>query len=99
MKLHVQYLRLLEDSERTRKACLVYLQTWYPNFYPERQDIVAELQSLAAQLDGRLEEPPIPWKYRWIKPIFGWKGARSAQNGFSQLKTSLMKFWDYIAPA
>lgn len=98
MKLHIQYLLSLEDSERTRKACLAYLQTWYPAFYPERQDIVAELQSLAAQLGGRLEEPPLPWKYRWIKPIFGWEGARSAQNNLSQLKTSLMKAWDYVSP-
>ena len=44
MKLHVQYLRSLEDSDRVRKACLTYLQTWYDNFYPERPDIVAELQ-------------------------------------------------------
>ena len=43
MKLHVQYLRSLEDSERVRKACLTYMQNWYHNFYPERPDIVAEL--------------------------------------------------------
>ena len=47
MKLHIQYLRSLEDSERVRKACLAYLQIWYPIFYPERPDIVAELQDLA----------------------------------------------------
>jgi glycosyltransferase involved in cell wall biosynthesis len=99
MKLHIQYIRSLEDSDRVRRACLNYLQTWYHNFYPERSDLVAELQSIAVQLGGRLEEPPLPWKYRWIKPIFGWKGARSAQNNLSQLKTSLMRVWDYIAPA
>ena len=44
MKLHIQYLRSLEESERVRKACLTYMQTWYHNFYPERPDIVAELQ-------------------------------------------------------
>src|SRR2546430_11727081 len=37
--------RSLEDSERVRKACLNYLQTWYENFYPERPDLVAELRS------------------------------------------------------
>ena len=44
MKLHVQYLRSLEESDRVRKACLTYMQTWYPNFYPDRPDIMAELQ-------------------------------------------------------
>ena len=63
MKLHIQYLRSLEESERVRKACLTYMQNWYHNFYPERPDIVAELQALAAQLDGSLEAPRLRWKY------------------------------------
>jgi glycosyltransferase involved in cell wall biosynthesis len=99
MKLHIHYLLSLEDSERTRKACVTYLQNWYHNFYPERQDLVEELKKTAAQLNGHLEEPHLRWKYRWIKPIFGWKAAKSAQNTLPQLKTSLMKAWDYIAPA
>jgi glycosyltransferase involved in cell wall biosynthesis len=57
MKLHIQYLRSLEESERARKACLTYMQNWYENFYPERPDLMAELQSIAADLGGRLEEP------------------------------------------
>src|SRR6202040_2446187 len=32
MKLHVQYLRSLEESERVRRACLTYMQNWYHNF-------------------------------------------------------------------
>ena len=52
MKLHIQYLRSLEESERVRKACITYLQNWYHHFYPERPDIVAELQSVAGQLEG-----------------------------------------------
>ena len=55
MKLHIQYLRSLEESERVRKACLTYLQTWSDQFYPERPDMFAELQALAAELQGRLE--------------------------------------------
>src|SRR5271168_4334979 len=41
MKLHIQYLRSLEDSERVRHACVTYMQNWYENFYPERPDLVA----------------------------------------------------------
>lgn len=94
MKLHVQYLRSLEESDRVRQACLHYMQTWYPNFYPERPDIVAELQALAAQLQGRLEEPRLRWKYAWMKPIFGWKTAKQAQMVLPQLKASLIRSWD-----
>jgi glycosyltransferase involved in cell wall biosynthesis len=94
MKLHVRYLRSLEDSERVRKACLTYLQTWYHHFYPERLDIVAELQNLAAQLQGHLEEPRLRWKYAWMKQVFGWKAAKWAQRAFPQLKASGIRYYD-----
>jgi glycosyltransferase involved in cell wall biosynthesis len=94
MKLHVQYLRSLEDSERVRKACLAYLQNWYHHFYPERPDIVAELQTLAAQLQGDLAEPRLRWKYAWMKPVFGWKAAKWAQTALPQLKSSCIRHCD-----
>jgi hypothetical protein len=94
MKLHIQYLRSLEESERVRKACLAYLQNWYSAFYPERPDLVAELQSLAAQLQGRLEEPHLRRKYAWMKPVFGWKAAKWAQTELPQLKASFIRHFD-----
>jgi len=96
MKLHVQYLRSLEESERVRRACLAYLQTWYENFYPERPDLVAELQGLAGQLHGHLEEPRLRWKYAWMKPIFGWKIAKRAQRVLPQMKSALVMHLDKI---
>jgi glycosyltransferase involved in cell wall biosynthesis len=97
MKLHIQYLRSLEESERVRKACLAYLQNWYGNFYPERPDIVGELQELAAQLQGRLEVPRLRWKYAWMKPMFGWGAAKWAQRVLPQLKASCIRQWDNAA--
>jgi glycosyltransferase involved in cell wall biosynthesis len=94
MKLHVHYLRSLEESERTRKASLTYLQNWYENFYPERPDIVTELQGLAAQLHGTLEEPQLRWKFAWMKPLFGWKVAKWAQLALPELKASVLRRWD-----
>ena len=94
MKLHIQYLLSLEDSERVRKACLVYMQNWYHNFYPERIDSVMELQALAAQLQGRLEAPRLRWKYAWMKPIFGWKVAKWAQSALPIFKTSCLRQYD-----
>ena len=94
MKLHIQYLRSLEESERVRKACLTYMQNWYRNFYPARPDIVAELQGLATQLQGRLEVPRLRWKYAWMKPIFGWKAAEWAQMALPQRKAWLIRHWD-----
>jgi glycosyltransferase involved in cell wall biosynthesis len=94
MKLHVQYLRSLEESDRVRKACLTYMGNWFENFYPERPDIVAELQSMAAELQGQLDTPRLRWKYAWLQPILGWKAAKRAQMMFPQLKSSVQRSWD-----
>lgn len=94
MKLHVQYLRSLEESERVRKACLAYLQTWFPNFYPERPDLVAEVQAMAAELQGQLETPRLRWKFAWMRPIFGWKAAKWAQMALPEYKSSWIGRWD-----
>ena len=94
MKLHVQYLRSLEESERVRKACLIYMQNWFHNFYPDRPDIVAELQSLAAELGGHLEVPRLRWKYAWMEPIFGLDAAKRAQMVLPQMKASVIRSWD-----
>jgi glycosyltransferase involved in cell wall biosynthesis len=96
MRLHIQYLRSLEDSERVRKACLTYLQNWYCVFYPEQSDNdnVAELQSLASQLQGHLEEPRLRWKYAWMEPVLGWKAAKWAQMALPQVKASCIRHCD-----
>jgi glycosyltransferase involved in cell wall biosynthesis len=96
MQLHVKYLRSLENSERVRKACLTYMQTWFHNFYPDRPDIVAELQTLAAELQGHLDAPRLRWKYAWMEPIFGWDAAKRAQMVLPQIKASLIRSWDKV---
>lgn len=94
MKLHVQYLRSFEDSDRVRRACLAYMQNWLLYFYPERPDIVAELQELAAQLQGRLGQPQLRWKYAYLRPILGWKAAKWAQLVFPKMRDSAVMYWD-----
>jgi hypothetical protein len=84
----------LEDSERVRKACLAYIRSWLIHFYPERPDILEQLQSLAGQLGGHIEEPRLRRKYAWVKPLFGYKAAKSAQMMLPQLKVSLLRRWD-----
>ena len=94
MKLHIQYLRSLEDSERVRKACLAYIQTWCRNFYPERPDLMQEAQQLAAMLGGRLEAPKLSWKYLWIQKLFGFAAAKRASQRWNHYKSSMMRSWD-----
>lgn len=94
MKSHIRYLRSLEDSERVRKACLTYMQNWYGSFYPERQDICSELQSMAAQLQGHLEKPRLRWKFAWMKPVLGRKAAKWAQTTLPHVKASCIRRCD-----
>ena len=94
MKLHIRYLRSLEESDRVDKACLNYLQNFYVEFYPERPDLMAELEALAREAGGQLEEPHLRWKFAWMKPMVGFKGAKQAQMALPQLKGSLLRQWD-----
>src|SRR5208283_1010381 len=52
MRLHIGYLRSLEDSERSRAACVKFLQNWMVFFYPERMDIFEQAQAMAKELGG-----------------------------------------------
>jgi glycosyltransferase involved in cell wall biosynthesis len=94
MMLHIQYIRSLEDSERVRKACVAYLQTWYGVFYPARPDIIELLQSLAAELQGRLEVPHVGWKFAWMKPVFGRRTTKWVERVLLETKSSLFRRWD-----
>ena len=92
MELYIQYIRSLEDSERVRRACLTFLQPVYPAFW-DQPDYAAKLQNLAAQLQGRLEEPRLRWKYAWMKPVFGWKAAKWAQTNLPRLREEFKASW------
>jgi glycosyltransferase involved in cell wall biosynthesis len=96
MKLHMQYLRSLEDGEQTRSACLKYLQTWLIYFYPDRMDIAKQLEQIAAECGGKLEDPRFPAKYAWIQNLFGWEAARQAQVFVPRLKLSVKRSWDRV---
>ena len=70
------------------------MQSLYKYFYPERPDIVADLHGLATQLGGSLKPPRLRWKYAWMKPVFGWRAAKSVQDALPQLKNSMIRTWD-----
>jgi len=89
MQLHIGYLRSLEDTPRTREACLAYLQRNLTNFYPERADIVRQAEQMATDLGGQLRPPHLSWKYSWIKAVFGWKAAKNTALQMREIRWSL----------
>jgi glycosyltransferase involved in cell wall biosynthesis len=94
MKLHIKYLRSLQDDKRARAACVTYIQNWMPFFYPERLDIYREAEELARVLGEELKVPPLSWKYLWIAALFGRQRAKQAQVVLPRIKWSLIRRWD-----
>jgi glycosyltransferase involved in cell wall biosynthesis len=106
LRLHTEYLRSLENSARTRAACLRYLQRWLLYFYPERPDLVRQLQVIAAESGGQLEPPTLRSKYAWLGNIVGWQRAKRIQILGPELKHSVCRkaeqmlyHWERLRPA
>ena len=94
MRLHIGYLRSLEDTERVRSACVNYLQTSLFYFYPERLDLVKEAEDIAGGLGGQLIPPPTSWKYLWLQKIFGWSVTKRIQMFLPWCKLFVFRLWD-----
>jgi len=94
MRLQIGHLRSLGDTERVREACLEYLQSWLLCFYPERPDVVAQLEQLATAVGGKLEIPRLRWKYAWIERLFGYSLAKRAQFSLPELRWWLIRSLD-----
>lgn len=94
MQIHINYLLSMEQSERSRAACLNYLQTSLIHFFPERPEIVRHARQLANSLGGRLSTPSLSWKYSWMRALFGWRAAKKGQQSLLQLRWASERFWD-----
>ena len=70
----IQYLLSMEDSPRTRSACVQLLQDWMFVFrgWP---DVAADAQQLAASLGGSLQQPALKRKYLPIQWLCGYDAA------------------------
>ena len=87
----IRRLTSMEDSPRTRDACLKSLDRWAIYFYPERMDLFKKMQSKASDLGGQLSTPKLRAKYRWLQKIFGWRIAKKAQHAFPALRSLVEK--------
>jgi glycosyltransferase involved in cell wall biosynthesis len=97
-RLHVQYLCSLEDSARTRRACVTFMQARVRYFHPYRPDLVDATQRLAKTLGGEvtLEKrvEPLGWKFAWMKKPFGLEFAYLAQDKLTKFKNRACRLWD-----
>lgn len=92
----IEHLRSLDDSERSRKACVQFIQDRLINFYPEKTEIVKKSFDLARELGGDLIPPPLKWKYAGIKKIFGYAAAKDISLRMPRIKASIINKYDRI---
>jgi glycosyltransferase involved in cell wall biosynthesis len=91
----IQHFRTLEDSERSRAACISFLQNRLIYFYPNPY-ILEKINALAEDLGGTLGSPTLSWKYSWINAAFGWQLAKRCRLAVPAFKNSLIRDWDYL---
>jgi glycosyltransferase involved in cell wall biosynthesis len=94
MRLHLGYMRSLDDSEQVHRACVQYLQTSLIHVYPERPDIVEQMQAMAAEFGGRLTLPKLSWKYALLGAVFGMRQAKRMQGQLRGFRWAVTRKWD-----
>ncbi len=105
--LCINHLRSLEDSERTRAACLKLLQHWHYHFYPENTklypekdellcDLLHKINDLANEVGGTPLLPELNWKHVFVNKIVGWKAAMIIRDIVYNAKTLAGKNWDKL---
>jgi glycosyltransferase involved in cell wall biosynthesis len=96
LSLCCNHLRSLEDTARTRIACLNLLQTWYGYFYPEKRELLAHIHALARELGGGLVAPKVSWKYSLIFKVLGWTEANKIVASYRNTKIRVQQNWDRL---
>ncbi len=91
---HIASLQALRNDERTRSACIAFLQRWLIHFYPEHGAICRQAMELAEQLGGKLRVPPLPVKYEMLRRCFGWRLAKRAMFELPKVRSGVERRWD-----
>lgn len=69
----INYLLSLENSKRTRDACIRYMQNRYQAFYPYHEELVEKANIIVHELGGKLEIPKVNLVYTFLEIVFGRK--------------------------
>ena len=101
LQLCIGHLRSIEDSARTRAACICLLQNWVDHsdvFYPDAAGRFRRACEVARALGGDLTPPKISWKYAPIHGLFGWNAVRQTRATWSNLKLQARLQIDRLSP-
>jgi hypothetical protein len=90
------HFRALEDSERSRKACITFLRNRLIYYYPEHQEMLKEIYALAEELGGTLSTPPLLPQYEIVRALFGWDAAKKSRDFFGGTKQQFSRCFDRL---
>jgi len=94
--LCIGYLRSLEDSERSRKACMLFLQNGFGYYHWKQASIMQHANILAKELGGELL-PPVPKpRLRIARAILGRNLAEKTRRLTWVLKELIKANWDKL---
>ena len=92
----IEHYLALEDSEKSRRACVQFLQDRLILFFPERSDLAQQMSERAQQLGGTLRPPSLGKKYDLIMSLFGWPAAKRAARFCPKLRVGMERTFDQI---
>lgn len=94
--LCIKHLRGLEDSERTKTACLRLLDARLRYFYPVKPAMINAAEKLASDLGGTLRPPEISLRMRLVGKIAGWEMAMKISDWLWTIEVLCRKNWDRV---
>lgn len=92
----IAHARSVADDERTKGACLRYLQQQLFYFYPDKTALLEQARALAHDLGGKLAPPSTHRVFKLLSSIFGWRTAKRAKDIHWKWRIGILKNWDRV---
>ncbi len=98
LRLCIEHLLSLEDSRKTRAACIYLLQDKLAEFYPEQTQLVEQCHRLAHSLDGTLVPPQEHFRFKLLRSVFGWRRAKAMRGQLNATTLRVKRTLDKLPP-
>ncbi len=96
MKLQVGYLLAMEDSNRTRRSCVAYLQQCAQLFAVSQPDLVERVVEILANFDTKVTPSPGALPQTWSQTLLGWPGGRRFRRQLNETKWRVLRSVDRL---
>jgi len=97
LRLSTEHLLALEESDRTKRASVTFLQYWISYFDDEESSARLNMVQYAQELGGELNMPHMKLKYYLLKLVLGEKFTNRMKIYLPQFKVKMYKKWDQIS--